>query len=126
MSFRKNGLACAATVILALAIASPAPAAVTVTNRDDKDHKVTVIENDGASTTDHTLKPNQVLEGICPNGCVIRLNDNEEDEYELEGSEVVSIEEGYLYYDGPDGGEQTNQGTGPPTQPPPQTPPAKK
>ncbi|MEI9900011.1 MAG: hypothetical protein WDN31_07525 [Hyphomicrobium sp.] len=32
---------------------------------------------------------------------MIRLNDSQKDEYELKGSEVVSIEGGYLYYDGP-------------------------
>ncbi len=47
------------------------------------------------------MKPSAVLEGICAKGCVIRLNDSENDEYELKGSEVVSIEDGYLYYDGP-------------------------
>ncbi len=41
------------------------------------------------------------LEGVCDKGCVIRLNDSEKDEYELKGSEAVSIEDGSLYYDGP-------------------------
>ena len=75
-------------------------AAVTVTNRDDKDHKLTIIE--GETKADRVLKPNEALENICAKGCVIRLNDSENDEYELDGSEVVSIEEGYLYYDGAD------------------------
>ena len=118
----------AATVALAAGLAfaaGSAAAAVSVTNRDDKDHKLTVIENDGAQKADHTLKPNQVLEGVCAKGCIIRLNDSDEDEYELEGTEVVSIEEGYLYYDGPDApGEQPSQGTdkpaaGNPAQPAP-------
>jgi hypothetical protein len=83
-------------------------AVVSVTNRDDKDHKLTIVE--GETRTDHVLKPTQVLEGICDKGCVIRLNDSENDEYELEGTEVVSIEEGYLYYDGPE--ENGNPGAG--------------
>lgn len=74
--------------------------AISVTNRDDKDHKLTIIE--GEAKVDHTLKPTAILEGICLKGCVIRLNDSENDEYELEGTEVVSVEDGYLYYDGPD------------------------
>jgi len=74
--------------------------AISIANRDDKDHKVTVIE--GEAKADHTVKPAAVLEGICLKGCVVRLNDSEDDEYELEGPEVVSIEDGYLYYDGPD------------------------
>ena len=84
-------------------------AVVSITNRDDKDHKLTIVE--GEARTDHVLKPTQVLEGICDKGCVIRLNDSDNDEYELEGTEVVSIEEGYLYYDGPEGPAE-GQGAG--------------
>ena len=57
-----------------------------------------------------TLAPSAVLEGFCPSGCVIRLNDSEDDEYKLEGNEVVSIEEGFVYYDGPDVPEQPAPG----------------
>ena len=89
---------------------SAADAAVTLVNRDAKDHKLTVIEDGGAKTTDHVLKPSQVLEGFCEKGCVIRLNDNEQDEYELVAGDKVSIEEGFLYYDEP---ETPQQGTGP-------------
>lgn len=107
-------------VVLCAATADPA-AAISITNRDDKEYKITVLEEDGAKTTDHVLKPNQILEGICLKGCVIRLNDNEEDEYELvEGTEVVSIEEGYLYYDQ----EETPGSAAPGTVP--GSPPAKK
>lgn len=95
----------AGLVVTALSTAH-AFAVVSITNRDDKDHKLTIVE--GEARTDHVLKPTQVLEGICDKGCVIRLNDSENDEYELEGTEVVSIEEGYLYYDGP----EENQGAG--------------
>jgi hypothetical protein len=68
-----------------------------VTNRDDRDHKITIIEGDVSK--DHTLKPNQMLEGICAKGCVLRLNDSDDDEYQLEPTDIVSIEDGYLYYD---------------------------
>ena len=87
-----------AGLIFALFSTSAADA-ITVTNRDDKDHKLTVIE--GEAQTDHILKAAAVIEEICMKGCVVRLNDSENDEYELEGTEVVSIEDGYLYYDGP-------------------------
>lgn len=79
---------------------SGAAAAVSVTNRDDHDHKITIVE--GQKATDHILKPDAMIESECSKGCIIRLNDSPEDEYELEGNEVVSIEEGNLYYDGPD------------------------
>ena len=100
--------ALAASVAAAVAFGAEAAAAVSLTNRDDREHKVTVVE--GESSQDHTLAPSAVLEGICPNGCVIRLNDNEDDEYELEGNDVVSIEEGFVYYDGPDVPEQPAPG----------------
>lgn len=100
---RGQGLLAVSGLTLALAlICTGADAAVSITNRDDKDHKLTVIEDDGKTKNDHTVKGGGVLEGVCKAGCVVRLNDSEEDEYELEGTEVVSIEEGFLYYDGPD------------------------
>ena len=107
------------SIALALALVLPptvGEAAVTIVNRDDKDHKLTVIEESGTKTTEHVLKPTQVLEGICDKGCIIRINDNEEDEYELEAGDKVSIEEGYLYYDEPDAAQQGSSGNAP--QPP--------
>ena len=91
------------TAVAAAAIAAllwfPDAHASSLTNRDGKDYKVTVIE--GKATKAHVLKPSAALEGICTKGCVIRLNDSKNDEYELQGSDIVSIEDGYLYYDGP-------------------------
>jgi len=107
------------TFIVAVGMASSSLAAVTLVNRDEKDHKLTVLEEGGAKTTEHTLKPSQVLEGICEAGCVVRLNDSEEDEYELEPNDKVSIEEGFLYYDEPTGGQP---GAGAAPQPPAQAP----
>jgi hypothetical protein len=93
-----------------------ASAAVTLVNRDDKDHKLTVIEDGGAKSTDHVLKPSQMLEGICEKGCVIRINDSDEEEYELEAGDKVSIEEGFLYYDEPAPAQQ-GAGAAPPAAP---------
>ena len=114
MTTGKARLRAAFVSLLALAAWSGAAiAAVSLTNRDDKDHKLTVVEDGGAKTTEHNLKPMQVLEGICPKGCIIRLNDSEADEYELEPGDKVSIEEGYLYYDEPESGQQQGTGTAP-------------
>ncbi len=83
-----------------VALLWPLPAlAASVTNRDDKDYKVTIIE--GEAKQDHVLRPSAVLEGVCKKGCVVRLNDSENNEYKLGGSELVSIEGGDLYYEGP-------------------------
>lgn len=101
-SLRSMSLMRVAQVVAAvgLLLSSTAALAATITNRDDQDHKVMVIE--GETKTDHVLKPSQVLQGICAKGCTVRLNDDEEDEYQLEADDVVSIEEGSLYYDNPD------------------------
>lgn len=94
--------------VAAAAFGAEAAAAVSLTNRDDREHKVTVVE--GELSQDHSLAPSAVLEGFCPDGCVIRLNDSEDDEYKLEGSETVSIEEGFVYYDDPEIPEQPSPG----------------
>jgi hypothetical protein len=86
--------------VISLLSSNIAAHAVSITNRDEHDHKVTVIEGD--TKADHTLQPSQTLNGICSKGCTIRLNDSEDDEYQLEPDDVVSIEDGSLYYDGPD------------------------
>lgn len=90
----------AANLSSAIGFAATATAAVSVTNRDDAEHKITLIE--GETKKDHLLKPNQVLTGVCAAGCVLRLNDSDDDEYQLEANDVVSIEDGYLYYDTPE------------------------
>ena len=124
---RGQGPFAASTLILAMVLAgTSASAAISITNRDDKEHKLTIIEEDGKTKADHVLKGNAVLENVCKAGCVVRLNDSEEDEYELEGTEVVSIEDGYLYYDGPDAPADNQPGTPAPGQPPAAPPPAKK
>lgn len=93
--------AMAGLTLLAIAPLTIAPVqAATVTNRDAKEYKLTVLEGDKAQH--HILKPSAVLPDVCPKGCIVRLNDSENDEYELEGTEIVSIEDGYLYYDVPD------------------------
>jgi len=86
--------------VIVLLSSSTAAHAVSITNRDEHDHKVTIIEGD--TKADHLLKPSQVLNGICAKGCIVRLNDDEDDEYKLEADDVVSIEDGSLYYDKPD------------------------
>jgi hypothetical protein len=84
---------------IGLLLSSTAAHAVSITNRDDQDHKVTIVE--GETKTEHVLKPSQVLNGICVKGCTVHLDDDEEEEYQLEADDIVSIEEGSLYYDTP-------------------------
>jgi hypothetical protein len=84
--------------LIAVLLTPSAVHAASITNRDSVDRKVTVIE--GSAQKHHVLKPNTVLDGICGTGCLIRLGDNQDDPYELESSDVTSIEEGQLYDDG--------------------------
>jgi hypothetical protein len=96
------------SVLLGVVAALATPAfAISLTNRDDRAYKVQIIE--GESKSEQALAPGGVLEGVCLAGCIIRLDDNETEEYELEGPEVVSIESGDLYYDGPDSPAESPQ-----------------
>ncbi len=109
-----TGVVFTAGTIAALLMTSTAYA-VTITNRDNKEVKLTVVEGDARQA--HVLLPGKVLEGVCQKGCIVRLNDTDDDEYELEGSEAVSVEEGFLYFDGADGdGAPQGGSTKPPVQ----------
>lgn len=85
--------------MIVLLSGSTAAHAVSITNRDDQDHTVTIVE--GETKTEHVLKPSQALSGICAKGCTVHLDGDTEEEYQLEAEDVVSIEEGSLYYDTP-------------------------
>jgi hypothetical protein len=104
--------------LTALVLSGVAASAASLSNRDDKEHKVTIIEGD--AKRDEVLKPQQIVDKICPKGCVLRLNDSEDDEYQLEAEDLVSIEDGYLYHDAPDAapapGAAPAQGAPPPKQ----------
>lgn len=100
---------------IAALLMTSAASAVTITNRDVNEMKVSVIE--GATKQDHILAGGKALGGVCEKGCIIRLNDGETDEYELEGPEVVSIEGGFLYYDGSESGNAPQGGAVQPARP---------
>jgi hypothetical protein len=101
----------AAVVLMVAVLGAHRAEAASLANRDDRDHKIRIIE--GETGADQILKPQQALEGICAKGCIIRLNDSEDDEYQLEATDVVSIEDGYLYYDTPDSAAPAQPGTAP-------------
>jgi hypothetical protein len=100
-----------ATSVIGLLLSTTAAHAVSITNRDEREHRVTVIEGEAAA--EHVLSPSQTLTGICLKGCTIRVNNSEDDEYRLTANDVVSIEDGTVYYERPD------PSVGPPAPPAP-------
>ncbi len=82
-----------AIAVAVAALSCPVGAeAASITNRDAKEYKITIIEI-GKAPVNHVLKKDGQLKDVCVKGCIVRLNDSENDEYELEGTEIVSIEE---------------------------------
>jgi hypothetical protein len=99
-------------------VATTGPAtALTVTNRDDVARKLTIFEGDKLGV--HVLQPAQLLENVCQKGCIVRLDDNTDpdEDYELEGDEHVTIEDGALYHD-----DRPPPGVGAQSSPPQGTP----
>ena len=83
----------AAGMIAALLTTSTA-SAVTITNRDAKEVKLTVVEATPTGSCPVTWQGARwgLSEGLyCP------PSDTEDDEYELQVSESVSVEEGFLF-----------------------------
>ena len=91
-----------ATAMAAIGIVLGVTAAhgASISNRDEREYTVTIIE--GEAKADHALKPSQTLSDVCLKGCTIRVNGNADDEYRLTGGDVVSIEDGTVYYDTPE------------------------
>jgi hypothetical protein len=118
---------CATLLFCGLSLTAYQAEALQITNRDKAEHKLVVTENGAAK--DVVLKPAQSLDGFCLKGCTVKTADGEE--YDFDGTEVVSIEEGLMFLDepveggatGPGGevGEPTTGGTDePPAQEQPQ------
>jgi len=93
-----------------------AASAATIANRGDNEVKLTITQ--GSSHQDAVLPVGKVIGGVCQKSCIVRLNDNVNDEYELDGSESVSVEGGFLYYDSsekglaPPAGSASKEGEG--------------
>ena len=72
--------------------------AAALSNKDTSAYKIEVISKGGRR--EHELSPGKSITEFCKVGCIIRLNSDAANDYELEGSERVSIEGGLVYYDG--------------------------
>lgn len=84
-------------IILPLAMAPFAASAISLTNRDAADRKLIIIEGDTQS--ERVVKVGEKL-NLCEKACVIRLPEGED--YEFDGPEIVSLEEGLLFLDAPE------------------------
>jgi hypothetical protein len=84
-------------MILPLALGPSAASAISLTNRDTADRKLTIVEGD--TQNERTIRAGEKLE-LCEKACVIRMPDGED--YEFDGPEIVSLEEGLLFLDAPE------------------------
>jgi hypothetical protein len=91
-------------VVLSVVAFSPAYA-LKLTNRDATEQKMTISEN--TASREQVLKPSETLDGICSAGCTIQMQDGEE--YEFDGNEIVSIEEGLMFLDEPAQGQGSSE-----------------
>ncbi|MCH9807960.1 MAG: hypothetical protein K0U74_09520 [Alphaproteobacteria bacterium] len=85
---------------VALAFVTVHPAsAVFISNKDTKSYSLIIDERGKKST--HEIAAGGVLEGACLEGCILTLSGVEDGLYTLpEGREIVTIEEGVVYYEG--------------------------
>ncbi len=97
IAFAASSALVAGLLLLPLLTASPS-AASSLTNREQAAVTIKIIE--GAERSEHTLDVNQRLDGICLEGCVVDIVGREDSSYVLEGTEDVSLEDGFLFYDG--------------------------
>ncbi|MEQ8825560.1 MAG: hypothetical protein RIC14_14425 [Filomicrobium sp.] len=70
-----------------------------LTNKDSRTYAISIKEQAGSSTKE--LGANETLDKFCELGCTIVIDGVTDGAYHLpEGTEIVTIESGVLYYDG--------------------------
>jgi hypothetical protein len=89
-------VASAAGIIFAL----PA-SALTISNADPDPHTVTVTA--GTDAKQVTVEPDQQVDAICAEGCMVELENGEQ--YQMQGGESVSIEDGVIFVDAAPGSD---------------------
>ncbi len=72
--------------------------ASTMVNADRVTRNILIIT--GTSRTPQALQPGATVKDVCPQGCVVRIDEDANRDFVLEGNERVTIEGGLLYYDG--------------------------
>jgi hypothetical protein len=70
-----------------------------ITNSDSRSYTLTIEERGTKSTLD--IAAGGSLDGVCLKGCLVTLGGVKDGAYRLpEGNEMVTIEQGSLFYDG--------------------------
>ena len=75
-----------------------------LTNRDNRQHELEIRA--GGPPESRLLKPGEAIRNFCPKGCSIGWSGG--NEYLIEGTDEVSIEDGFMYYDSPAGGSSSS------------------
>ncbi|MEM9029173.1 MAG: hypothetical protein AAGC70_12470 [Pseudomonadota bacterium] len=94
--------------VLAWAGSAASAVSATISNGDAKTYQLRVTGKSGSRS--EMLGPGKTIREICTKGCVVRLNDDPNNEWELEGDERVTIEDGLVFYDGPENKPGPEQG----------------
>jgi hypothetical protein len=85
------------SVMMAIVTANGAGAQV-LNNRDDVSRNVTVMAKSARRLV--AVEPGRAISDFCPDGCVIRVDEDETRDFLIEGNERLSIENGLVYFDG--------------------------
>jgi hypothetical protein len=93
----------ASVEVLCILFAAPA-SALTISNADPAAHTITVTA--GSDSKEITVAPAQQVDATCPDGCKVKLENGEE--YDLKGTEQVSIEDGVIFVDNVSGNDDDN------------------
>ena len=86
--------------VLGMFFAVPAEA-LTITNTDPDPHTITV--KTGGDSKDFKIEPQTAVDPPCDKGCTVELESGEQ--YEMQGGEEVSIEDGVIFVDSTPGGD---------------------
>lgn len=86
--------------VAALVFAAPV-SALTISNVDPDPHTITVTA--GTDTKQLTLEPDQQVDAVCTEGCMVELENGEQ--YQMQGGEAVSIEDGVIFVDSAPGSD---------------------
>jgi hypothetical protein len=85
------------SAMMAMVIVDGAGAQV-LNNRDDVSRNVTVMAKSARRLV--AVEPGKAISDFCPDGCVIRVDEDETRDFLIEGNERLSIENGLVYFDG--------------------------